>query len=139
MAGNDDIDYLLENRQLLLVSVEPFPAMDETFTIKTAGTAYLVSIQSAIDIQRGRYAELGFERVSKMTDRDLLLDYMSNHWARTFFIDGRAILEPELITAKKQDEIPDKPLLCAILAVLLALVIFTSKYALMFAEASNNQ
>ena len=139
MAGNDDIDYLLENRQLLLVSVEPFPAMDKDFKEKTAGTTYLVSVQSAIDIQRGRYAELGVERVSEMTDRDLLLDYMSNNWACTFFIDGRAILEPELAAQRKQDEIPDKPLLCAILAVLLILVIFTSKHGLMFAEALNNQ
>lgn len=133
MAGNDDIDYLLENRQLLLVSVEPFPAMAKGWVKRSGNRSVLVTVQDAIDKERANY------QAGLISDRDLLLDYMSNNWARTFFIDGRAILESELIAAKEQDDIPDKPLLCAILAVLLALVIFTSKYALMFAEASNNQ
>ena len=136
MAGNDDIDYFLENRQLLLVHVEPFPAMDSALEERLANKTVLVTVQDAIDIVRDHYMLYG---IPLKEERDLLLDYMANNMARTFFIDGRAILESELITAKKQDEIPDKPLLCAILAVLLALVIFTSKYALMFAEASNNQ
>lgn len=136
MAGNDDIDYLLENRQLLLVHVEPFPAMDSTLEEKLANRTVLTTVQDAIDIVRDHYMLYG---IPLKSERDLLLDYMANNIARTFFIDGRAILEPELITAKKQDEIPDKPLLCAILAVLLVLVIFTSKHGLMFAEALNNQ
>jgi hypothetical protein len=133
MAGNDDIDYLLENRQLLLVHVEPFPAMAKGWVKRSGNRSVLVTVQDAIDKERANY------QAGLISDRDLLLDYMENNMARTFFIDGRAILEPELAAQRKQDEIPDKPLLCAILAVLLVLVIFTSKHALMFAEASNNQ
>ena len=136
MAGNDDIEYLLENRQLLLVHVEPFPAMDSALEEKLVMKTVLVTVQSAIEIVRDHYMMYG---IPLKSERDLLLDYMANNVARTFFIDGRAILEPELITAKKQDEIPDKPLLYAILAVLLILVVFTFKHGLMFAEAMNNQ
>lgn len=136
MAGNDDIEYLLENRQLLLVSVEPFPAMDSALEEKLANKTVLVTVQDAIDIVRDHYMMYG---IPLKSERDLLLDYMANNTAHTFFIDGRAILEPELAAQRKQDEIPDKPLLCAILVVLLILVVFTFKHGLMFAEAMNNQ
>lgn len=136
MAGNDDIDYLLENRQLLLVHVEPFPATDSALEEKMVMKTVLVTVQDAIDIVRDHYMLYGIPLES---ERDLLVEYMSQNVARTFFIDGRAILEPELVAQRKQDEIPDKPLLCAILAVLLILVVFTFKHGLMFAEAMNNQ
>lgn len=136
MAGNDDIEYLLENRQLLLVSVEPFPAMDSALEEKLANKTVLVTVQDAIDIVRDHYMMYG---IPLKSERDLLLDYMANNMARTFFIDGRAILEPELAAQRKQDEIPDKPLLCAILVALLILVVFTFKHGLMFAESLNNQ
>jgi hypothetical protein len=139
MAGNDDIDYLLANRQLLLVSVEPFPAMDAAFREKTAGTAYLVSIQDAIDIQRGRYAKSAAERVTKMVERDLLLDYMANNWARVFTIYGRAIAEGELSAPKRQEQEKPGPFFYCCMVVLVVLLAITTRYALMFAEAANNQ
>lgn len=136
MAGNDDIDYLLENRQLLLVHVEPFPAMDSALEERLANKTVLVTVQDAIDIVRDHYILYGIPLGS---ERDLLLDYMANNMARTFFIDGRAILEPELVAQRKQEEIPGKPWICVILAALLILTLFTFKHALMFAEALNNQ
>ena len=138
MAGNDDIDHLLANRQLLLVSVEPFPAMDAAFRERTAGTAYLVSIQDAIDIQRGRYAKSAAERVTKMVERDLLLDYMANNWARLFTANGKAITGPELLTQTKPEEKPGSFFYCC-MAVLVILLAITVRYALMFAEAANSQ
>jgi len=136
MAGNDDIDYLLENRQLLLVHVEPFPAMDSALEERLANKTVLVTVQDAIDIVRDHYMLYGIPLGS---ERDLLVEYMSQNESRTFFIDGRAILEPELVAQRKQEEIPGKSWLCVVLAALLILTLFTSKYALMFAEASNNQ
>lgn len=133
MAGNDDIDYLLENRQLLLVHVEPFPAMAKGWQKRSGNRSVLVTVQDAIDKERANY------QAGLINDRDLLLDYMANNMARTFFIDGREILEPELVAQRKQDEIPDKPLLCAMLAVFIIIVVFAFKHGLMFAEAMNNQ
>jgi len=138
MAGNDDIDHLLANRQLLLVSVEPFPAMDAVLKERTAGTTYLVSIQDAIDIQRARYVELGIEVVSENPDRNLLLDYMSNNWARLFTIHGKAITEPELLAQTEPEENPGPFFYCC-MAVLVVLLAITARYGLMFAEAANNQ
>jgi hypothetical protein len=137
MAGNDDIDYLLENRQLLLVHVEPFPAMDSALDERLANKTVLVTVQDAIDIVRDHYMLYG---IPLKEERDLLLDYMENNMARTFFIDGRAILEPELVAPRKEEEeIPGKPYLYVCLAILFILTLFTFKHALMFAEALNNQ
>ena len=137
MAGNDDIDYLLENRQLLLVHVEPFPAMDSALEERLANKTVLVTVRDAIDIVRDHYMLYGIPLGS---ERDLLVEYMSQNESRTFFIDGRAILEPELVAPRKEEEeIPGKPYLYVCLAILFILTLFTFKHALMFAEASNNQ
>ncbi len=137
MAGNDDIDYLLENRQLLLVHVEPFPAMDSALEERLANKTVLVTVRDAIDIVRDHYMLYGIPLGS---ERDLLVEYMSQNESRTFFIDGRAILEPELVAPRKEEEeIPGKPYLYVCLAILFILTLFTFKHALMFAEALNNQ
>ena len=137
MAGNDDIQYLLENRQLLLVHVEPFPAMDSALEERLANKTVLVTVRDAIDIVRDHYMLYGIPLGS---ERDLLVEYMSQNESRTFFIDGRAILEPELVAPRKEEEeIPGKPYLYVCLAILFILTLFTFKHALMFAEALNNQ
>lgn len=135
MAGNDDIDYLLENRQLLLVHVEPFPAMDSALEERMANKTVLVTVQDAIDIVRDHYMLYGIPLGS---ERDLLVEYMSQNESRTFFIDGRAILEPELVVPAKPEEKPGLFFYCC-MVVLLYLVVITFKHALMFAEALNNQ
>ena len=107
--------------------------MEERLANKTV----LVTVQDAIDIVRDHYMLYG---IPLKEERDLLLDYMANNMARTFFIDGRAILEPELVAPRKEEEeIPGKPYLYVCLAILFILTLFTFKHALMFAEALNNQ
>lgn len=139
MAGSDDIDHLLANRQLLLVSVEPFPAMDEYEAEQSASRTVFVNISDAIAIQRKQYERSIKKIFHSMTDRDLLLDYMANNWARVFTIHGRAIAEGDLLAPKKQEEEKPGPFFYCCMAVLVILLAITTRYALMFAEAAINQ
>ena len=139
MAGSDDIDYLLANRQLLLVSVEPFPAMDEHEAEQPASRTVFVNISDAIAIQRKQYERSIKKIFHSMTDRDLLLDYIANNWARVFTIHGRAIAEGELLAPKRQEQEKPGPFFYCCMAVLVILLAITTRYALMFAEAANNQ
>jgi hypothetical protein len=138
MAGNDDIDHLLANRQLLLVSVEPFPAMDEHEAEQSASRTVFVNIGDAIAIQRKQYERSIKKIFHSMTDRDLLLDYMANNWARLFTIHGKVITESELFPQTKPEEKPGPFFYCC-MAVLVVLLVITARYALMFAESAINQ
>lgn len=136
MAGNDDIDYLLENRQLLLVHVEPFPAMDSALKEKMVMKTVLVTVKDAIEIVRDHYMLYG---IPLKSERDLLVEYMSQNCACVFHVNGIALTESDLVKKRDKTTMKSRILLGIYFVILFILVTFTVKHLLDFAEALNRQ
>lgn len=136
MAGDDDIDYLLENRQLLLVHVEPFPAMDSSLEEKMVMKTVIVKVQDAIEIVRDHYMIYGIPLGS---ERDLLVEYMSQNCACVFHVNGIALTESDLVRKCDKTSMKSRIFLGVYFVILFILVAFTVKHLLDFAEALNRQ